>query len=364
MKNVRLGIIGTGSMGAGHATYLKENKINNCVLSAICDVVKPTNEIFNNIKYYNDYKELILSGDVDAVLIATPHYAHTEIGVFALENNIHTLVEKPISVHKNDCLKLINAHKNKDVIFAAMFNQRTKPEFIKIKELISTLGNLQRVNYIITDWYRTEAYYKSGTWRATWGGEGGGILLNQCPHQLDILQWLVGMPTSILATCDFGKFHNIEVEDEVSAIMTFKNGASGIFTANTGEYPGTNRLEIIGDLGKLVYEDNKLTLSRNCVSATEFSKTTKEAWSTPTCETIKIEMPKQEFLNQHATITQNFVNAILFNEDLIAKSEEGINSVELANSMILSEIKKEKISLPINGDEYEEALNQLKDKEI
>ncbi|NIA14719.1 MAG: Gfo/Idh/MocA family oxidoreductase, partial [Nitrospiraceae bacterium] len=246
MDTVRVGIIGVGGMGTSHSRYLRTGEVDRCELTAVCDVDPAKLEPFSDLKTYADSAELIRSGDVDAVIIATPHYGHTTIGIDALEQGLHVLSEKPISVHKADCQRLIDAHeKAGGQVFSAMFQLRTNPAYLKIKALIDSgeLGAIQRVDWIVTAWYRTESYYASGGWRATWKGEGGGVLLNQCPHNLDLFQWFFGMPSRIRAFCNFGKYHHIETEDEVTAYCEYDDGPTALFLASTGEAPGTDRLE-------------------------------------------------------------------------------------------------------------------------
>jgi predicted dehydrogenase len=360
MKSLRLGIIGVGGMGSSHAGYLQRGEVSRCSLTAVCDIDPERLVPFKNLKTFADSRKLVRSGEVDAVLIATPHYFHTTIGIDALDNRLHVLTEKPISVHKADCERLIAAHKrNPKQVFGAMFQLRTVPVYKRIRKLIADgeLGEIQRASWIVTAWYRTEAYYASGGWRATWKGEGGGVLLNQCPHNLDLFQWMVGMPCRIRGFCHFGKYHNIEVEDEVTAYFEYPNGATGVFVASTGEAPGTDRLEIAGDRGKLVYEDGKLSFVRNEVSAAKFRKTAKGLFDKP--EAWRVEIPIREALHGHAVITQNFVDAALDGTDLIAPGEEGIHSVELATAMIYSSLIDKTVDLPLNGKAYERKLKQL-----
>jgi len=360
MKSVRLGIIGVGGMGSSHANYLHKGEVGRCELRAVCDIDPDRLKPFKDLKTFTDSRKLIRSGEVDAVLIATPHYFHTTIGIDALDNGLHVLTEKPISVHKADCERLIAAHKrNPKQVFAAMFQLRTVPVYKRIKKLIADgeLGRIERTSWIVTAWYRTEAYYASGGWRATWKGEGGGVLLNQCPHNLDLFQWIAGMPCRVRATCNFGKYHDIEVEDEVTAYLEYRNGATGMFVASTGEAPGTDRLEIAGDRGKLVYEDGKLDFLRNEVSARKFSKTAKGSFDRP--EAWNIEIPVRDARNGHSVVTQNFVDAVLDGALLIAPAEEGIHSVELATAMIYSSLTDKTVELPLDGKAYERKLKQL-----
>ncbi|MDD5351134.1 MAG: Gfo/Idh/MocA family oxidoreductase, partial [Chthoniobacteraceae bacterium] len=245
MNPIRFGIAGLGNMGGIHARSLLEGQIPRAVLAAVADPVADLTP-FAGAKPFRSTEEMIASGEIDAILIATPHFAHVPLGIAALERGLHVLVEKPISVDKAAAQSLLAAHTNPAQVFGAMFNQRTDPHFRKIRELIRNgeLGAIRRVNWTITNWFRTDAYYNSGGWRATWSGEGGGVLLNQCPHNLDLFQWLFGMPAKVRAHCHFGRYHDIEVEDDVTAYLEYANGATASFITSTGEYPGTNRLEI------------------------------------------------------------------------------------------------------------------------
>jgi predicted dehydrogenase len=360
MNKVRLGIIGMGNIGRHHAEYLRAGKVNRCELVAVCSTSPGRLEKYLPLKIYGDGEELIRSGVVDAVLIATPHYQHTSLGIAALEHGLHVMIEKPISAHKADAERLIAAHKKrKRLVFAGMFQLRTEPRYLKIRKLIQSgeLGDIARVSWIITDWYRTEAYYGSGGWRATWKGEGGGVLLNQCLHNLDTLQWLCGMPSRVRGFCQLGRYHDIEVEDNVTAYLEYPNRATGVFITSTGEAPGTNRFEIAGTRGKIVLEKDRLYFTRNEVSMTEFSRTSKVGFLKP--DVWNVEIPIENAATPHATLMQNFVDAILDGAPLIAPGEEGIHSVELANAMLYSSLIDRTIDLPLDSADYEKKLKQL-----
>jgi len=360
MDKIRLGIIGMGNIGKYHAGYLLDRKINRCELVAVCDTVTAPPEKYKPLKIFSDGEPLIHSGEVDAVIIATPHFQHTTLGIAALRAGVHAMVEKPISSHKADAERLIAVHRKfPKVVFGGMFQLRTEPRYLMIQKLIHNgdLGELVRVNWINTDWFRTEAYYASGGWRATWKGEGGGVLLNQCLHNLDTLQWLCGMPGRVRGFCQLGRFHQIEVEDNVTAYLEWPNGITGTFISSTGEAPGTNRFEIVGTRGTLILENNQLVLTHNEVDMREFSQTAKQGFVKPGARTEKI--PFENAVLPHATMVQNFVNAILDGERLIAPGEEGINSVELANAMVYSSLLGQTLELPMDGAAWERKLNQL-----
>jgi len=360
MDRVRIAMIGLGNIGTLHLGNIeKQPKVE---LTAVCDTVpakaKAAAEKYG-VKAYFDSDKLLADKVCDAVIIGTPHYFHTTIGIAAMQSGHHVLVEKPISVHKADCERLIAAHTDKDIVFGAMFNLRTQPTYQKVRELVQggELGKLIRVSWIITNWFRTQAYYDSGGWRATWGGEGGGVLLNQCPHNLDMLQWIVGMPQQIRGFCDIGKRHTIEVEDEVTAYMVYPGGCTGLFVTSTGEAPGTNRLEIAGDQGKLVLEGGKITYVRNEVPATEFLQTCQASFDRP--PVWNVEIPVHGRGGDHAEVLENFTDAILTGAPLIAPAEEGIRSVELANSMLYSSLIGKPVDLPLDGAAYEAELKRL-----
>jgi predicted dehydrogenase len=359
MNKVRLGIIGMGNIGKYHADYLLQHKVTRCELVAVCDAKAPLDR-YQTLKTFTDGEALIKSGEVDAVIVATPHFQHTTLGIIALEAGVHAMIEKPISSHKADAERLIAASKvYPKVVFGGMFQLRTEPRYKKIQKLIQDgdLGEIVRVNWINTDWFRTEAYYASGGWRATWKGEGGGVLLNQCLHNLDTLQWLVGMPQRVRGFCQLGRFHQIEVEDNVSAYMEWANGATGVFVSSTGEAPGTNRFEIVGSRGTLVMENNKIHFTRNEADMLEFSQMSKQGFVKP--DVWNVEIPFENAVVPHAIIIQNFVNAILDGEPLIVPGADGIHSVELANVMVYSSLLGQTVELPMDSAGWESQLNQL-----
>jgi predicted dehydrogenase len=359
-KEVRLAVIGAGGIGSLHMRNIE--KLDKVKLVAVCDIVPERAQAVGEkygCRVYTDSDVLLKDRVCDAVLISTPHYAHTTIGIAALESGHHVLVEKPISVHKADCERLIAAHKDKSLVFAAMFNQRTDPHYCKIKQLVDegVLGDFLRVSWIITDWFRSQAYYDSGSWRATWAGEGGGVLLNQCPHNLDLLQWICGMPSQVWSRCNMGKRHAVEVEDEVTAYMEYPNGCTGIFVTSTGEAPGTNRFEIAAENGKLVLENGRLTFARNEVPVTEFLRTSEELFAKPGVSVEIFEIEGHG--GQHMEILENFCDAILEGAELIAPAEEGIRSVELANAMLYSSLTCAPVNLPLDGAAFERELKKL-----
>ncbi len=362
MSKVRVGIIGMGNIGKHHAGYLLDGKVSRCELVAVASTSPRKLETYGakGLKVFASAEALIASKMCDAVIIATPHYQHTSIGIAAFEAGLHVMVEKPISAHKADAERLIaSAEKYPRQVFGGMFQLRVEPRYAKVKRLIDSgeLGTIVRINWIITDWFRTEAYYASGGWRATWKGEGGGVLLNQCLHQLDMLQWLCGMPSRVRGFCQLGRFHKIEVEDNVTSYLEWANGAQGVFITSTGEAPGTNRFEIVGTKGKLVLENNKLHFTRNESDMVEFNQTAKSGFAKP--EVWQCEIPFENAPNAHAILMQNFVNAVLDGESLIAPGADGLGSVELANVILYSSILDLPVKLPMDAASFEIKLQEL-----
>ncbi|MGJ9384678.1 Gfo/Idh/MocA family protein [Salipaludibacillus sp. CF4.18] len=364
MGNVRIGIIGFGSIGTKHAAYIQEKHIKGATLTAILVKRVEQAKTFGEksgakIKVFTDEDAFFNSGIVDAVIIATPHYFHSDLAIKAFEHGLHVLCEKPAGVYTKQVREMNEASKKSEKIFSMMFNQRTNPLYQKVKDLIQSgdLGEIRRINWIITNSYRSQSYYDSASWRATWDGDGGGVLINQCSHQLDLWQWVTGMmPSRLRAFCHFGKYRNIEVEDDVTAYLEYENGATGVFISTTGEAPGTNRLEISGDQGKIVVENGGLTFWRLRIPEPEFNLEFKGGFGEP--EYWKIDVPVGGTSTGHPGIIQNFVDAITMDSALLSPGEEGIQSLALSNAMQLSTWLDNWIEFPIDENLYYEKLQE------
>lgn len=363
MDVVRIGVIGLGNMGGFHVEYLVGNEVPGAELRAVCDVDpgqldRAKTMAGGGVETYGSADELLQSAGIDAVIIATPHYDHPPLAIKAFDRGLHVLCEKPAGVYTGQVREMNAAAESSGLVFGLMFNQRTLGEHRKLKELVESgeLGELRRTNYIITNWFRAQSYYDSGGWRATWAGEGGGVLANQCPHNLDLWQWICGMPVRIRAFCGFGKYHDIEVEDDVTAYAEYENGATGVFITTTGEAPGTNRMEITGDNGKVVMEEGRITFWRNRTPANIFNREWKGGFGSP--ETWKCDIPFQAGGEEHRGITRDWVRAILDGTPLLAPGVEGIQGVELANAMLLSAWVDDWVDIPVDEALYYEKLQE------
>ena len=364
---VKFGIVGLGIMGRDHANAVRQ--MERARLTAVCDADAGQFAKLpgtDGMETFTDADRFFASADMDAVVIATPHYDHVPLALKALEHGKHVLVEKPISAHVALARQLVDAiprYPNQQL--AVMFNQRTLPAHRKIKQLIDggELGTIRRVNWIITNWFRTQAYYDSGGWRGTWKGEGGGVLINQCPHQLDLMQWFFGMPCRVTAYAALGKYHDIEVEDDVTALLEYPSGATGVFIASTGEAPGTNRLEITAENGRLVYEQGALRYTRNETPMSEFSRASPQRSARPDVWDVAIPV-EADASRQHRDVIENFRDAILNGADLIAPAAEGVRSLELGNAMLYAGLKRTTVELPLDGEAYERELRRLMGNQI
>lgn len=363
MEKVRLGIIGIGGMGTNHAKSILEGQVPNMELTAVADIRQcrldwASKNFPEEVAIFDDGRKLIDSGTCDAVLVATPHYLHPEFVIYALEHGVHALSEKPAGVYTKQVRLMNEAAAKSDKTFAIMLNQRTNCIYRKLHEMIKSgeLGAMKRVNWIITDWYRNQSYYDAAGWKATWDGEGGGVLLNQCPHQLDLLQWLCGMPVKVRAFCHEGKWHNIEVEDDVTAYLEFANGATGVFVTTTADAPGTNRLELTFEMGKIVCENDRLIYDKLSANVSEFCKTEKEGFKKP--EWNRIEIETDGLNEQHIGVFKAFTNHILNGTPLVAEGTEGIRGLTLSNAMHLSAWLDKTVDIPFDEELFLTELNK------
>ena len=338
MSDIRLGIVGVGNMGTNHAKNVVGGKVPGMVLTALCDISESRRDFcaknFPEVRIFEKSGDLIRSGLCDVVLVAVPHYDHSEIAIDAFDNGLNVICEKPAGVYTKQVLQMNEKASESKGLFGIMYNQRTNPVYAKIKKMIESgdLGTIKRVQWTITDWYRPQSYHDSCTWRSTWKTEGGGALINQNPHQLDLWQWMFGMPDKIMAHASFGKYYNIEVEDDVTAFMQYDNGMTGVYITSTGEAPGTNRLEIACDMGKIVVENNTLMFYRNEISERQFNREFKGVFGSPDCWECKIPV-KGAPGEQHVGILKNFVKALNSGEKLLAPGEEGILGLTISNAI-------------------------------
>ena len=369
-KTVRLGMLGLGNMGSSHAKKLLAGEVPEITLAAVCDI-KPDRldwakeTLGEEIPRFSDADEMMDSGLIDALMVAVPHYDHPTFAIKAMKKGLHVLIEKPAGVYTKQVLEMMKVADECDVTFAIMMNQRTNCIYRKMREIVKSgeMGEIKRTSWIITNWYRPQFYYDSGDWRATWAGEGGGVLLNQCPHNLDLWQWICGMPAKIDAHLHYGKWHDIEVEDDVTAYVEYPNGATGTFITTTGDSAGTNRFEIILEKGKLIAEiegrECRLIQWKSEMTEAEFSKTCQKPFGSP--EFVKCEVETDGENRQHMGVFAAFASHILHGTPLVADGREGINGLTISNAMHLSAFTGKPIELANFDHElyYEELMKRV-----
>ena len=364
MEKIRIGVIGAGNMGKTHARTIKN--IPDAYLAGLCDVnVAQVTRVAAELdcEAFTDHKQFIDKNRLDGILIAAPHFFHPELAIYAFNHGVHVLCEKPIAVHVKQTQSMLEAHQRSGLRFGMMYQMRLDPVFRKVHEIVSAglLGPIRRTNWIITNWFRTQAYFNAGNWRGTWNGEGGGLLMSQCPHQFDLFQWICGMPIKVRGFCHFGQSHQIEVEDEVAAYFDYDNGATGAFFSSTGEAPGIDRLEIVGDQGKIILEDGILTYKHNLVSCAEFIRTATKGLDIPPCETIPVDIGERgdQYVWWRGVI-ENFVAAIRDPAvPLVCPGDEGVKSTMLSNAILLSSIEEKTVMLPLDADAMAECMSRL-----
>ena len=357
MKHINVAVIGIGNMGSAHAACIAQNQIEGMSLTAVCDIADKKltafSEKYPNIKCYKSYEQLFNDKICDSVIIAVPHPLHAEIAIKAFEHGLNVMLEKPADISVSKAKRLNEAAKKSGKVFSIMFNQRTNPLFAKAREIVQSggLGELKRTVWIITNWFRTQSYYDSGGWRATWSGEGGGVLLNQAPHNLDLWQWICGMPSKVRAFCHEGKWHDVEIEDDVTIYAEYPNGATGVFVTSTGDFPGSNRLEITMDRAKIVCEKGeKITLFELSESLKENIPNCENGFASIPCKEIEVET--DEINDQHPGVLNAFSDHILYGTPLVAEGKEGINGLMISNAAHLSSWTNETVTLPIDEDKF------------
>lgn len=355
MAPVRFGVLGTGNIGKQHIALLRSGDIHGAVLTATAS--RSGEAVDSTTPHFQTLDALLDAQLCDVLLIATPTMSHVEAAQSAMDRGVHVLLEKPLAMSVLQSQSLIN-NAPTNLQFSVMLNQRFHPAYATLKRLLDegVIGDIQRYSWTMTSWYRPDVYYQVSRWRGTWPGEGGGLLINQCIHNLDILQWLFGLPESLVSNVAFGRYHQIDVEDEATAVLRHHKGMTGLLQASSGEAPGINRLEIIGDHGSLTWNDSQIILSKSDQSVSEHCATTHEMFGMPSFSPEVVALP--ESTNQHAQVLQNMTDTVAGNAQLLTPATEGIGSLQLANAILLSEWTGETVNLPIDAARYESLLRE------
>jgi len=355
-KDVRFGIVGMGNAGMLHAKVLGE--IKGARLSAVCASAERLGELSlpEDVARFESYEAMLASGSCDAVAVATPHPSHPALAKAALDAGLHVFCEKPAGVDMISAREMNEAAERSGALFTMNFNRRLEPVFLKLKSLIDSgeTGRIRRISWVGTDWFRSDGYYSSAQWRGTWGGEGGGVMLNQCIHLLDLWQWIFKMPTRLRGFCKFGKYHDIEVEDEVTAFLEGEGDLTGTIILSTGESPGTNRIEIACDHGRVTVQDRKIVFDRTCVPVSKFSRSS-DGFGEP--ERWRCEIPVEGQTDLSSNVMRNFVAAIRGEEPLAVDGKDGLKSLALANAALLSTWTDSWVEFPFDEAQFKSLLD-------
>jgi predicted dehydrogenase len=357
---LRFGVIGVGERGSAYARSLAGGAVSGATLEAVCDVRESALEPFGRFRRLASARALVESAALDAVVVATPHRSHEEPTRLALSAGLHVLTEKPLDVHLSGAERMLGEYERRSrrsQLFATALVLRADARYLELRRMLRAgeLGRVQRIAWTVTNCLRSEAYFKSAEWRGSFQGEGGGLLVNQCSHQLDLWQWLFGMPHRVRAFLGFGRFHAIEVEDQVTAYVDYPAGATGVFVASTGEAPGTNRLEVAAELGRVVIEDESFEIWRNAIPTPERIRTAEARSPAPATNHERLVLPMGGV--DAKGLLENLVRAVAGDESLLAPAGEGLPAIELANAMLLSGLEGRTVELPLERERHPRVLD-------
>jgi len=370
MKKIRYGVIGLGNMGSMHSRQIVAEGGRHCRLTAVCDIVEEKAKAFGeelSVPYFTDGQAMYDSGLIDAVVIAVPHYWHGPLTIRAARKKIHVLCEKPMESRIGIARAMRAECKKHKVKLGLVFHHRTRGDMQKIKRIVESgqLGEVYRVEMVCSTWFRSQAYYNSGDWRGTWDGEGGGILINQAPHHLDLFGWIGGKPSRVTAVLDT-RDHDIEVEDTANVICEFPGGKNGYIYSSTAEQPGKERFVITGEKATLVLEDGKIRLGKlkyslkDQIYGMKSQSVVGAAKAKQTCTWKDVPLPKRgKGWGSHIELIRQFAKHILTGAEQYAPAEAGINELELSNAAYISGFKNKRVDMPVSGREIDLLIKKL-----
>lgn len=367
-----IAVIGVGRMGSVHAKNLKKGRIAGARLAAVCDVDEKKRAYWSSrgIPAYPSVADLLDGVHIDGVMVAVPHPAHPEVVQACLKKGLPVLCEKPISPDLKSAQETVDCANETGVPFYMMYNQRTNRMYRRAKKLLEEgkLGKIRRVNLTVTHWYRSQHYYNQGGWRASWSGEGGGLLMNQCVHQLDILQWLVGVPEKVFAKCRTVN-RKITVENDVQAILTYPEGYSCVFQASGHELKGVNRLEIACEKGSITIGKRSMTVNYLQKSESEVNETTTKGYGNTSAKKKHYRYGLFRLIKealrggQQANVLDAFSASLAGAKRPLATGAEGMKALSVINAIYLSASKGREVTLPLDIEEYDQFFTTQKEME-
>lgn len=365
---IRIGIAGIGFIAEEYIKLITGGAVQGADITALSSRnaahMAEIKEKYNlkNAVLFTDYEDMLRCGRIDMVMICTPHFQHPKMAISAIERNIHTLIEKPVGVFPEELDALEHCIRNHaHVQSGVLYCRRTNPIYASIKQLLEegALGTIKRITWIITDMYRPQIYFDSVSWRGTYSAEGGGMLMNQVSHHIDLLVWLCGLPEDMQAHCYTAQERNIEVENEVSITMEYSGKAIGQFIASTRECPGSNRLEISGSKGQIILENERKLIARTLqTDEKEFAVATQESYGKIPYEEWEqiLEAPDNRILQ--AAIVNNFLRALEGKAQVLCPVMEAIQAQQFIQGAYLSSWQEKKLKLPVDTDAYTAELRK------
>lgn len=303
--------------------------------------------------------EELLAQELDVVVVGTPHPSHAELAIAALESGAHVLCEKPLAPEAREADAMIAAADRAGLLLGVCFQQRFRPVIEAAKRLIDEgrLGTLVRAS-VVDPWYRPHAYYASADWRGTWKGEGGGILMNQAPHTLDLLCHLAGPPVTAWGLAQ-RRAQPMEAEDTATALLTYPEGAVGTVAVSTLE-PGEQRIELVGDRGRIEIVGETLRFERFDPPISEHLVAATEMFAAPDRVAEEVELPPGR--GDHLALHTDFAAAAREGREPRVPGREALWSLELANAIVLSTHEQRAVPLPVDREAYRSLLAQLRDE--
>jgi len=356
LRYVVIGVAASIQRNAHRRAQIAE-KIN---VVAGCDInveagQQQTTEI--GCAFYEDYRQMLAEVKPDVAVIVTPHPLHPSMTIDCLRAGCHVLVEKPMAIDVASADEMIEEAKKSGRILAINFQQRFRPVIEKARAIIAAgeIGPLVRT-LSVEPWFRTAFYYRTAVWRAKWTSEGGGVLLNQAPHTLDLLCHLAGMPRKVWGWTRT-LYHAIEVEDTAQAMLEYPNGAPGYLTVSTTEVGVEQRVQIVGEKGAIELVGDKMTVYRIHPSTREFMTGSTEMFAKP--ETVAEMLDLPDTSGAHVAVYRDLKAAIQEGRPPRADGREAIMSLELANAITLSSYSGQPVTLPLDRKAYGELLADL-----
>ena len=365
---MKLGIAGIGVIGESYLKLFKEGRIKEGEVAAVASrntqrVEKILEKLnLQEVRVYGSLKEMLEKESLSGVIITTPHKLHVSMMKEALQMGVSVLTDKPLSSTRKEAEEMaVFAKDYPDLVKGVLFNKRANPIHKEIKKIIESgeLGILRRALYEVTDYYRSHRYYEESGWRGTYEEEGGGVLMNQAVHQMDLLTWFTDLPKEVMAFLKEGSHRPMTTENDAYLHLFYEGGGVGHFITSTHESPGVHRLELSFDQGQILMENEKtLKITKLQEPEEDFSRKTETLFAhVPGTLEVK-EFEPLEDKEEHVRTIENFIRAIEGKEKIQSSLEEAVKSITLVNAAYLSHFTGKKGAMDFSLEEYDRELHR------